>query len=128
MYGDQDYISIVARSLIFEKLKKMATLAEFILLLNGNKDPQSLIQRSSTPQPNSFDFFLASFYPDSSQLKTVFEFIEANYSQPITLNDVARAVGYSPAHLNQFELKRRTDKTIIHWYCGTKNARSPIPC
>lgn len=55
-----------------------------------------------------------SFYPNSSQLKPIFEFIENNYNQPITLNDVAEAVGYSPAYLTNL-VKRRTQRTIINW-------------
>ena len=55
-----------------------------------------------------------SFYPNCSQLKPIFEFIENNYNQPISLNDVAEAVGYSPAYLTNL-VKRRTRRTIINW-------------
>ena len=112
-YGDQDYISIVARSLNFLESEKDGYACRIHPSVNSKQAPQSLIQRSSTPQPNFFDS-LACFYPDSSQLKPVFEFIEANYSQPITLNDVAGSAGYSPAYLTNL-VKRRTGKTIIHW-------------
>ncbi|WP_107669440.1 helix-turn-helix transcriptional regulator [Cyanothece sp. BG0011] len=55
-----------------------------------------------------------SFYPNCTQLKPIFEFIENHYTQPISLNDVAEAVGYSPAYLTNL-VKRRTRKTIINW-------------
>lgn len=56
----------------------------------------------------------SSLYPSSPQLKPIFEFIEKNYHLPITLNDVAEAVGYSPAYLTNL-VKRRTKRTIINW-------------
>lgn len=64
-------------------------------------------EQKSEPQKNSF-------YPNCSQLKPIFEFIENNYTESISLNDVAEAVGYSPAYLTNL-VKRKTRKTIINW-------------
>ncbi len=55
-----------------------------------------------------------SFFPTSPKLGEVFDFIEANYHQPITLNDVAKAVGYSPAYLTDL-VKRQTGQTVQRW-------------
>ena len=68
---------------------------------------------------NSFLFETKSssiyqFYPNCVQLQEIFEFIEQNYHQPITLNDVALSVGYSPAYLTHL-VKRRTERTIVNW-------------
>ncbi|MGK7956385.1 MAG: helix-turn-helix domain-containing protein [Crocosphaera sp.] len=66
------------------------------------------------PNLKDTDQKTTSFYPNSSQLKPIFEFIEKNYTQAISLNDVAQAVGYSPAYLTNL-VKRKTRKTIIKW-------------
>ena len=57
---------------------------------------------------------ISSFYPTSTQLKPIFEFIEENYRRPIKLDCIAQAVGYSPAYLTNL-VKRKTKKTIINW-------------
>ncbi|MCG8364824.1 MAG: AraC family transcriptional regulator [Pseudanabaenales cyanobacterium] len=49
-----------------------------------------------------------------SLLIQVFRFIEANYHQPISLSDVARAVDRSPAYLTEL-IRRETGKTVLNW-------------
>ena len=55
-----------------------------------------------------------SIFPSTSRLKEVFEFIELNYDQPISLKKVAQAVGYSSAYLTDL-VKRLTGKTVNNW-------------
>lgn len=55
-----------------------------------------------------------SIFPSVPQLREVFDFIEANYHQPITLSDVAQAVGYSPAYLTDL-VRRQTGQTVNRW-------------
>ncbi|MBW4613599.1 MAG: response regulator [Desmonostoc vinosum HA7617-LM4] len=55
-----------------------------------------------------------SIFPCVPQLKEVFDFIEANYHQGITLCDVAQAVGYSPAYLTN-RVARQTGETVNNW-------------
>lgn len=85
---------------------------------------------TNTPELSEHDFFPAKennsfffeaksssidqFYPNCVEFQAIFEFIEQNYHQPITLNDVAEAVGYSPAYLTHL-VKRRTQLTIVNW-------------
>jgi AraC-like DNA-binding protein len=47
-------------------------------------------------------------------LAGVFEFIEARYGQPISLQDVAAAVGLSPGHLTTV-VGRKTGRTVQQW-------------
>jgi YesN/AraC family two-component response regulator len=54
------------------------------------------------------------FFPACPKLSQVFDFIEANYNQAITLNDVAKAVGYSKAYLTDL-VKRQTGETVQRW-------------
>jgi YesN/AraC family two-component response regulator len=55
-----------------------------------------------------------SIFPSVPQLKEVFEYIEANYDQGITLCDVAEAVGYSSAYLTN-RVAKITGETVNGW-------------
>ena len=55
-----------------------------------------------------------SFFPSCPQLSQVFDFIEANYHQPIGLDDVAQAVGYSAAYLTDLA-RRQTGYPLHRW-------------
>lgn len=55
-----------------------------------------------------------SIFPSEPQLSQVFHFIEANYHRPITLGDVAEAVGYSPAYLTNL-MRRQTGQPVQRW-------------
>ncbi|BAZ10607.1 AraC family transcriptional regulator [Calothrix sp. NIES-4071] len=59
------------------------------------------------------DINLTAFASDAL-LNQVFEFINNNYHQAITLCDVALAVGYSGAYLTDL-VRRQTGKTVNHW-------------
>ncbi len=53
-------------------------------------------------------------FPDCSRLAQVFTFIEANYHRPISLGDVAKAAGYSPAYLTNLT-QELTGNSIKRW-------------
>jgi YesN/AraC family two-component response regulator len=55
-----------------------------------------------------------SMFPSLPQLKEVFDYIEANYHQGITLSDVAEAVGYSRAYLTN-RVAKQTGETVNGW-------------
>ena len=67
---------------------------------------------SSTKIKESNSFH--SIFPSIPKLREVFEFIELNYHQPISLKKVAQAVGYSSAYLTDL-VKRLTGKTVNNW-------------
>ncbi|AFY45155.1 response regulator [Nostoc sp. PCC 7107] len=60
---------------------------------------------SKTPEP---------FFPSVPQFKEVFDYIEANYHQGITLSKVAEAVGYSRAYLTN-RVAKQTGETVNGW-------------
>lgn len=53
-------------------------------------------------------------FPDCSRLAQVFAFIETNYHRPISLSDVAKAAGYSPAYLTNLT-QELTGCSIKRW-------------
>ncbi|MFN6560897.1 MAG: response regulator [Nostoc sp. ChiSLP01] len=85
---------------IAARLEKQKTLKQWYLNHHSTKESQ----------PNE----TANFYPTSSRLSRVFQFIEENYHQQINLSDVAQAAGYSNAYLTHL-VKRQTKRTVHDW-------------
>lgn len=55
-----------------------------------------------------------SGFNSCSQLNGVFDFIEAHYHEGISLQDVAKGVGFSSTYLTEL-VKRQTGKTVNRW-------------
>lgn len=94
---------------IAARLKRQATLKNFYknkfkLLTESSLDMESKIKEPTHK----------SIFPSDPQLSRVFQFIEANYHQSITLNDVAIEVGYSPTYLTHL-VRTQTGKTVQQW-------------
>ena len=88
------------------RLEKQAALLRWCTLeCQRVPEPPTSETVKLAPQP---------FFPTCPKLSEVFDFMEANYHQSITLNDVAKAVGYSPAYLTDL-VKRQTGQTVQRW-------------
>lgn len=55
-----------------------------------------------------------SSFDSHTQIKVVLQFIAAHYHQSISLCDVAKAFGYSPAYLTDL-VRRETGQTVNQW-------------
>lgn len=64
-----------------------------------------------------------SIFPSIPRLREVFEFIELNYHQSISLKEVAQAVGYSSAYLTDL-VRRLTGKTLNNWIIERRIAQA----
>lgn len=106
-------------------LTKPSTVKELLGAISAQLEKQITLrqwyaaQSQQVPEPLSADtatFPAApkSIFPSVPHLSEVFDFIEANYHQPITLCDVAQAVRYSPAYLTNL-VKRQTKRTVHCW-------------
>lgn len=105
-------------------LTKPSTLKELLGAISARLEKQAALKQSfatesqRVPELPSTDKSKPaapqSIFPSGSQLAEVFEFIEANYHQPISLCDVAQAVGYSPAYLTDL-VRRQTGQTVHRW-------------
>jgi AraC family transcriptional regulator, transcriptional activator of pobA len=60
---------------------------------------------------------------DEPLLAEVFIFIEEHYREPISLKDVARAVGLSPGHLTTV-VRRKTGRTVLEWISERRMAEA----
>lgn len=101
-------------------LNKPATVDQLLKVINVRLEKQSLIKswyknqsypvaKISEPADNS-----ESIFPNIPHLTQVFDYIEANYHQGITLADVAQAVGYSRAYLTN-QVSKQTGKSVNAW-------------
>ena len=105
-------------------LTKPSTIEELLGAIAARLEKQAVIrqcyaaQSQRVEEPPTADTAKPtapqSIFPDCPQLSKVFDFIEANYHQPIGLSEVASAVGYSPAYLTDW-VRRLTGKTVNRW-------------
>jgi len=90
---------------IAARLEKQAALKECYAAQSQQVPPPAETATEGQPQ---------SLLPSNPQLSEVFQFIEANYHQPIGLNEVAQAVGYSSAYLTDL-VRRQTGQPLHRW-------------
>ena len=60
---------------------------------------------------------------DEPLLAEVFGFIEERYREPISLKDVARAMGLTPGHLTTL-VRRKTGRTVLEWIIEPRMAEA----
>ncbi|BAY48766.1 AraC family two component transcriptional regulator [Scytonema sp. HK-05] len=89
------------------RLERQATFCQWYAAnsLSVREPPCADLIRPTAPQ---------CIFPSDPQLSKVFDFIEANYHQSLTLSDVAVAVGYSPSYLTNL-VRRQTGQTVQNW-------------
>ncbi|GAB1542716.1 hypothetical protein NUACC21_53900 [Scytonema sp. NUACC21] len=102
---------------------KPCSIDELVRVIKARLEKQAYIQKWYTAKFQPFSdpaatvtvsTFSQEILPHDPELSEVFQFIEANYQQSITLSDVAVAVGYSPAYLTNL-VRRRTGKSVQNW-------------
>lgn len=108
--GADDYL--IKPSTVEELLRAIAIRLEKQAILRSWYATNSEI--SELPINTTSSLTSESFFPSVPQLKEVFDYIEANYRQGITLSDVAVAVGYSPAYLTS-RVAKQTGETVNGW-------------
>ncbi|MCG6133454.1 MAG: response regulator [Nostoc sp. LLA-1] len=111
--GADDYLT--KPSTIDELLRAIATRLQKQALLKSwyitkSQQAPNPVSTGETLPPTS----PKSIFPCIPRLQEVFDFIEANYHQGITLCDVAEAVGYSPAYLTN-RVAKLTGETVNSW-------------
>ncbi len=80
-----------------------------LLLIDTTRLAEPQFKKSETEQPPS--------------LKKVFSFIETHYCNPISLQEVAKAVNLSPAYLTDL-VRRETGRTVNRWIVEHRIARA----
>lgn len=108
--GADDYLTKPATveqilGAIATRLERQAALRQWCAI-----ESQKVSELSDTAKPD----VPQSIFPSIPKLNEVFQFIEANYHQSITLSDVAEAVGYSSAYLTDL-VRRQTGQPVNRW-------------
>jgi len=120
--GADDYIT--KPSTVEELLRAInARLQRQDTLRHGYAAQFQQVPESPSADTGTFSATPKSIFPSVPQLGKVFDFIEANYHQPITLSDVAQAVGYSPAYLTNL-VGQQTGKTLYCWIVERRMAEA----
>lgn len=115
-------------------LTKPCTIEELLRAIAAQLEKQAALrqwyaaqsQQAPEPPPADTATFSAtpkSIFPSCPQLSEVFDFIEANYHQPIILGDVAAAVGYSRAYLTNL-VGTLTGQTVNRWIVERRMAEA----
>lgn len=111
--GADDYITKPCT--VDELLRAIATQLEkqaaFQQSWAGHSQP---IPKASSAEVEALSLDPKSILPSLPQFSEIFDFIEANYYRPITLDDVAKAVGYSKGYLTDL-VRSQTGHTINRW-------------
>lgn len=97
-----------------ESLDKPSGLKELLRAIATQLEKQEAQQIRASSLVETVPADQDSILPNDPQLSQVFEFIETNYHQPISLCDVALAVGYSAAYLTDL-VKRQTGESVHQW-------------
>ena len=111
--GADDYLTKPCT--VEELLRAIATQLEKQAVRHRGRatKPKQVIEASFT-EAEAFFANSKSMFLSIPQLSKVFDFIEANYHQPITLDDVARSAGYSRSYLADL-VRSQTGQTINRW-------------
>jgi YesN/AraC family two-component response regulator len=97
-------------------LEKQATLQQWYAAQSQRTSEPSYANTAMSVAPKSI-------LPSIPTLKEVFDFIETNYHQPLTLRDVAQAVGYSPTYLTSL-VRCQTGQTVYCWIIERRMAEA----
>jgi len=92
---------------------------------NGDRSAEMTVasEVSASPSGTRSERETDLFFPSLPEYSEVFEFIETNFNRGITLCDVAKAVGYSPAYLTN-KVKRETGRTVNRWIIERRMAEA----
>ena len=113
-------------------LTKPSTVEELLEVVSARLEKYVMLQEHYAATYQSSKATVASkvsdsetnlLFPSVKELSEVFEFIEANYDKGITLCDVAKAVGYSPAYLTN-RVKQETGRTVNRWIIERRMAQA----
>jgi len=103
---------MMPRIMVLSKISGIQYYLEFVSILNdlANSEGQKLLSNSSVEKED---------FHNSDKIKKVYDYIQANFSQTITLNEISELVNMSPVSFNRF-IKNRTGKTFINYLNDTR--------
>lgn len=106
-------------------LTKPCTVEQFLAAITVRLQRKTEMARSPANTKPTASTTVSSdcIFPNCPQLQQVFEFIEAHFRESISLKDVARVVGYSPAYLTNL-VQEQTGHTVKRWIIERRMAQA----
>ncbi len=103
---------VASRIMKLSKIDSMDYFLELISILQdlATSRHQHLL---SSYTSNNKDF------ENSNKIKVIYEFVQENYQNKISLNEISKMVNMSPVSFNRF-IKKRTGKTLIEYVNDTR--------
>lgn len=103
---------MMPRIMVLSRITGLQYYLEFISILNdlAISEGQKILSVSSQEKED---------FHNSDKIKTVYDYIQTNFSQTITLNEISKLVNMSPVSFNRF-IKQRTGKTFIQYLNDTR--------
>jgi AraC-like DNA-binding protein len=95
-----------------KKQECLQNLQSSVEQINNLIDTASQQHQESTSEISKIKDF--QMHHSCPQVNQVFEFIEVNYHQQIKVDDIAKAVGYSPTYLTDL-MRRQTGQSLYRW-------------
>ena len=98
-------------------LTKPCNIERFLTAITTRLNRKAELQKcydSNLKDSDHDSFFAQQGLLKCQKTSKVFEFIEANFAQPLTLKEVAAHVGYSPAYLTNL-IRQKTGRTVKQW-------------
>lgn len=107
VFSERVAVELKPRIMALSKIDSIDYFLELISILHdlANSRNQRLL---STFTSNN------SKFENSSQIEKVYEFIQENFHEKISLNEISELVNMSPVSFNRF-IKKRTGKTFIEY-------------
>lgn len=103
---------LMPRIMVLARITGLQYYLEFISILNelAISEGQTLLSVSVDEKED---------FHNSDKIKRVYDYIQENFSNTITLDDISKLVNMSPVSFNRF-IKHRTGKTFVHYLNDTR--------
>ena len=103
---------IMPRIMVLPRITGIRYFLEFVSILNdlANSEGQTMLSNSSVEKDD---------FHNSDKIKKVYDYIQENFSETITLNEISALVNMSPVSFNRF-IKKRTAQTFVHYLNDTR--------
>ncbi len=112
LFSRETTVAMMPRLMALTRISGIRYYLEFISLLDdlAKSENQRLLSTSSAVKED---------FHNSDKIKKVYDYIQENFSQTITLNEISELVNMSSVSFNRF-IKKRTGQTFVHYLNDTR--------
>lgn len=112
LFSRETTVEIMPRLMALTRISGIKYYLEFINVLDdlAKSENQTMLSNSSAEKED---------FHNSDKIKKVYEYIQENFAETITLAEISELVNMSPVSFNRF-IKKRTGKTFITYINDTR--------